>query len=648
MKRKNERRWISIAAVLAMVFSLFTGMTFPAFADSTPDTSWYTGHEGDASYTLADADDLAGLASLVNAGNSFSGKTINLNGESTYDLSGYTSWTPIGTGTTTSSGDYSLISTGKPFAGIFNGNGAEIQNMNISSGSQCLGLFGYSTGGIMNVKIASGSITRSSTTTYAVGGVVGYSAGSIRSCSSNVTISVGSNSRHTGGIAGVLINNYKSTSEDTPWTTTIDYCKNTGNVTAGGRCAGIVGSALCYVDGKIQIDRCMNTAVITANTSGKVWSGGVVGYCMGDITNCLHTGTIALSGRYMGGIAGILYGYSGNITASMSNCLTTGGYGSGCSSSTVRPLYNSADGNSDVKVTNSMWTNTTYPQVSDGADWRGIVEAYGTKTKTQAVAILGDKWSEGAETDTYPVLKWVFTNSPLMTGVEAEGTTSTTTSTDATDAVYLDGVSGDDLNTGLSKTSPVKSLNKAIEKLEEDTTKTIYILNTVEVSTVIDISAIMDSYGLSSVSITRSDQFGGYLFDIPAGGVLSLSNVTIDGNKTNLSTDARSIINVRGGTLNIGSGTIMQNNVAGNYGGAVRVIAGTANMTGGSIIGNSAISGGGVAALSTSSLSYGTFTISGGTISGNSAQLQGSGVYKQSDAVFNNNGGTISDAIYSE
>ncbi|WP_209345845.1 hypothetical protein, partial [Flavonifractor sp. AGMB03687] len=81
------------------------------------DTSWYTGHESDASYTLFDAVDLAGLAKLVNEGNSFSGKTIKLGAD--IDLGGK-EWTPIGTDS-------------KPFNGTFDGAKEDNGNYTISN-----------------------------------------------------------------------------------------------------------------------------------------------------------------------------------------------------------------------------------------------------------------------------------------------------------------------------------------------------------------------------------------------------------------------------------------------------------------------------------------------------------------------------------
>jgi len=59
--------------------------------DGTTDTSWYNDY--DTEFIIYTAEELAGLAQLVNNGNSFSGKTIQLGNN--IDLNGL-NWTPIG------------------------------------------------------------------------------------------------------------------------------------------------------------------------------------------------------------------------------------------------------------------------------------------------------------------------------------------------------------------------------------------------------------------------------------------------------------------------------------------------------------------------------------------------------------------------
>lgn len=68
----------------------FTGMEAPAWYGDT-DTTWY--NDTNVEFTLSTAEEVAGLAELVNGGNSFYGKTIKLGAD--INLNGY-EWTPIG------------------------------------------------------------------------------------------------------------------------------------------------------------------------------------------------------------------------------------------------------------------------------------------------------------------------------------------------------------------------------------------------------------------------------------------------------------------------------------------------------------------------------------------------------------------------
>ena len=106
------------------------------------DTTWYTEHEFEQSLYIETAEQLAGLAYLVNNGNSFNGYTINL--ISDINLGGNNQkWTPIGSETSTDSK--------KNFSGTFNGCGHKIYNINVDKiGADYVGLFGViQVGGIV-------------------------------------------------------------------------------------------------------------------------------------------------------------------------------------------------------------------------------------------------------------------------------------------------------------------------------------------------------------------------------------------------------------------------------------------------------------------------------------------------------------------
>ena len=118
-----KKRIGSLFLVLALCFTLLPTAAFAADStdawDGTADTNWYVGHETESEYHITTAEQLAGLAQLVNdktASVSFKGKTICLDND--LDLSG-SQWTPIGNGS-------NFV---RHFAGTFDGQHYKIMNL---------------------------------------------------------------------------------------------------------------------------------------------------------------------------------------------------------------------------------------------------------------------------------------------------------------------------------------------------------------------------------------------------------------------------------------------------------------------------------------------------------------------------------------
>lgn len=94
------------------------GRTPPA--DSVTELGWYSpGTE----MTLSDTDDLLQFSNLVNSGITFEGETVSLIEGTTYDISG-SEWTPIG---------ITVGNSDRPFKGTFEGNGAVISGLTMTS-----------------------------------------------------------------------------------------------------------------------------------------------------------------------------------------------------------------------------------------------------------------------------------------------------------------------------------------------------------------------------------------------------------------------------------------------------------------------------------------------------------------------------------
>lgn len=122
-----KRKLLSLVLSFALCLTLLPGTALAADDkadtwDGTADISWYTGHEDDQEYCISTAEQLAGLAQLVNADPgtaNFAGKTFYL--ENDLNLSGH-EWISIGTGRGGTQSKYS-------FCGVFDGQGHVISNL---------------------------------------------------------------------------------------------------------------------------------------------------------------------------------------------------------------------------------------------------------------------------------------------------------------------------------------------------------------------------------------------------------------------------------------------------------------------------------------------------------------------------------------
>ena len=189
-----------------IALTLLLGIAQDAWAATTGnwqnncDASWGSDYSTSSSFTISTAAQLAKFASIVNAGNNFSGKTITLAED--IDLSEHY-WLPIGT-----SESYS-------FNGSFDGAGHTISGMYINETRLYNGLFGYinSGAGIRNLKLTDSQINAQSSFT---GAIVGYAkSGKIQNCSVASSVEVTSSAAQsgdgeqliaTGGLVGRIMN----------------------------------------------------------------------------------------------------------------------------------------------------------------------------------------------------------------------------------------------------------------------------------------------------------------------------------------------------------------------------------------------------------------------------------------------------------
>lgn len=263
--------------------------------DQTLDTNFEGMGTEAQPYLISSEEELAGFASNVLAGNSYSGQYFLLTKD--LDLSDHY-WTAIGNNT-------------NRFSGNFDGNNFAINGVFVLQTSSYQGLFGYAQNGqLKNIRItnssmqglsyvggiagySSSSITNCSyegsinSTSYG-GGIVGYSAGIIDGCSSNGTVY--NTNQYAGGIAGF-------SSQD------ISNSTNHSSVESlVGKNGGILGEG----DSDITISNCKNYGTIkgTSSYSNNPRTGGIAGGSGVIIRNCENYGLIdGNGGAYGAGIA---------------------------------------------------------------------------------------------------------------------------------------------------------------------------------------------------------------------------------------------------------------------------------------------------------------------------------------------------------
>ncbi len=340
-KRKEVtamRRMTSLTTALLFTACMIFNTTF-SFAEPTfvtKDTSWFNYRNPKDSYKISTEAQLMGLCSLVNEEQvdrwkpdrleTFEGVTFVL----TRDIELTQPWTPIGL-------DDSVY-----FAGVFDGNGHTISNLNIKEPVDASGLFGYLVGEVRDLKVEGSNDSNYSNT----GGIAGTlsKTGSITGCSSDVKIT---GKDKTGGIVGnneggniegcVNLGDVSGTFKvggvvGENWGGTVSQCGNKGSVKStrrGVATYGTGGVAGRSVSTDAVISECYNTGEINSNTEA---TGGVVGYmnALGSaVEDCYNTGMInirkknsgkEISPAYAGGIAGI----AGIYGVIIQNCYNAG------------------------------------------------------------------------------------------------------------------------------------------------------------------------------------------------------------------------------------------------------------------------------------------------------------------------------------
>ena len=243
--------------------------------------------ESNGSYTVTSADGLMNVAELVNGGKT----DINITLEKNIDLTGK-DWTPIGT-------DYD-----NSYKGTFDGGGHTITGLTFTTNDEFAGLFGWlnRAGTVKNVVMEGVQITSNQIYGGSIGGVVGYSWGTIENCSVSGSVS---GTVYVGGVVGAQIGGsitgcsssatVKGTVDvggvagQTNSSATLTACYATGNVTIEINPAkNIAGGSLVGMNAGISLLACYATGNVTStgSSTGNVHIGGFLGDNYTTVTAC--------------------------------------------------------------------------------------------------------------------------------------------------------------------------------------------------------------------------------------------------------------------------------------------------------------------------------------------------------------------------
>ena len=292
--------------------------------------------EDDGSYTVTSADGLMNIAELVNGGKT----DINITLDTDIDLTGK-DWTPIGT-------DYD-----NSYKGTFDGGGHTITGLTFTTNDEYAGLFGRlnRAGTVKNVVMEGVQITSNQIYGGSIGGVVGYSWGTIENCSVSGSVS---GTVYVGGVVGVQIGG------------SITGCSSSATVKGTVDVGGVAGQTnssatltACYATGNV---------IIEINPKKNIAGGSLVGMNAGiSLLACYATGNVTSTGSSTGKVH--IGGFLGNNYTTVTACYWKNNHeqGIGYNKENIVPEATKVDGT--------------------GVTWKNAVDAMNT-----ALQNAGSKW----------------------------------------------------------------------------------------------------------------------------------------------------------------------------------------------------------------------------------------------------------------
>ena len=292
--------------------------------------------EGNGSYTVTSADGLMHVADLVNGGKT----DINITLDKNIDLTGK-GWTPIGT------------SFDNSYKGTFDGGGHTIKGLTVTTNDKYAGLFGYigNAGTVKNVVMEGVLITSNQIYGGSIGGVAGFSRGTIENCSVSGSVS---GTVYVGGVVGAQ------------WGGSITGCSSSATVKGTVDVGGVAGQTnsnatmtACYATGNV---------IIEINPKKNIAGGSLVGMNAGiSLLACYATGNVTSTGSSTGKVH--IGGFLGNNYTTVTACYWKNNHeqGIGYNKENIVPEATKVDGT--------------------GVTWKNAVDAMNT-----ALQNAGSKW----------------------------------------------------------------------------------------------------------------------------------------------------------------------------------------------------------------------------------------------------------------
>ncbi|MGN0293710.1 MAG: hypothetical protein ACI4D3_06880 [Lachnospiraceae bacterium] len=254
------------------------------------DTGWYDDTEDE--FIITTAAQLAGLALLVEDGESFAGKTVKLGNDISLanpdGSGGKRYWDGIGA---PSSSDSSV----KAFAGVFDGQGYRITDL--SGNKNALFAYAYGESEEDKAVIRNVSVYGVVKGQCACGTVYDGKNLDISNCDSYCAL------EGTGSYSAGIIGYARAG-------VTVTDCTNYGNISSAGKIGGIAGETASTA----VITNCLNKGDIACLSTDGNNVGGIIGSLNGKISVCANYGNITAWGRNIGGIAGQSVSSSSEIT----------------------------------------------------------------------------------------------------------------------------------------------------------------------------------------------------------------------------------------------------------------------------------------------------------------------------------------------